>query len=320
MTDPLYLTMPADGTLSIVVNQRERDRRALRLAAGLRPGPAEVGVYSGVPRNYLSGITFTPGTVVENATIAGRLSVPAQSGQDQAPVILRNCELVGPITSPTAGDGILSATGANHVPVILEDCTLRAQSPNYFRNGIMGHRFTMRGCDVYDLVDGVDIFNGADKTGPMGVTIEGSRFHDLSYFPANPAGAPGSQTHNDPLQIMGGSGIRIVGNVFEGTLGGGALNTHGTNTANSCIMIKPDSGGISDLVIRNNWFSGGRVPINLAQDGSRTLGDGIVVADNVFEGGSDVDLAVLMPATAIGVVCTGNVNADGTPARISRNG
>lgn len=308
------------STVSLT-GQSERDRRQARLGV-FEPGDGDVGVYADVPRTVYPGVTFSPGLVVENAMITNRLSVPKNSGQDLQPVTLRNCELVGPLIVPAGGDGIIAATGANHLVLILEDCTIHPQAAHYFRNGAMGHHVVMRGCDVYEGVDGFDVFNSSDPDGPTGVVIEGSRFHRSSYFAANPAGTPGSQTHNDTgLQIMGGSGTRIVGNSFLGFLAGGAVNTHGTNTANSCIMIKPDSGTISDLVIRNNWFTGGRVPINLAQDtAGRVLGEGICIIDNVFEHDSDVDIAVLMPASATGVVCTGNVYADGSTAVISRNG
>jgi hypothetical protein len=311
------------GSLTVNVIGSERERRAAQLGL-VKPGPGDVGVYAGVTRTAQAGVTFTPGSVIENKTITGRLSVPAQSGQNNAPVILRNCELIGPTAAPAGGDGILAATGANHVPVILEDCTLHAQATNYFRNGAMGHHFTMRGCDVYDLVDGADIFCSSDPTGPVGVVIEGSWFHDSSYFASNPAGDPDSQTHNDTgIQIMGGSGLRFIGNRVDGFLGNGALNTHGTNRSNACIMIKPDSGTISDLVIRNNWFDGGRVPLNLAQDtNGRVLGDGIVISDNVFGRSADAgpDYSILMPASASSVVATGNVHTDGSPAVVRRNG
>jgi hypothetical protein len=309
------------GTLTVGLSERER--RAAQLGV-VRPEQGDVGVYDGVARTVQAGVTFTPGALIQNKTITGRLSVPAQSGQGNAPVILRNCELVGPTTAPAGGDGIIAATGANHVQVILEDCTLRAQATHYFRNGAMGHHVTMRGCDVYDLVDGMDVFCSSDPTGPTGVMIEGSWFHDSSYFAANPAGDPDSQTHNDTgLQIMGGSGTRIIGNRVDGFLGNGVLNTHGTNRSNACIMIKPDVGTITDLVIRLNWFDGARVPINLAQDtAGRILGDGIVISDNVFGRSADAgpDYSILMPASASSVVATGNVHTDGLPAVVRRNG
>lgn len=305
------------GTLTIG-SQTERERRA---ALTTKPGPGDYGVYSGVARTTQAGVTITAGGLVESRTVTGRINLPAQGGQANAPMVLRNCELVGPTAAPAGGDGIIAGTGANHIPLVLEDCTIHPQVAHYFRNGAMGHHIVMRGCDVYGGVDGMDVFNSSDPTGPTGVVIEGCRFHDSSYFASNAAGDPDSQTHNDTgLQIMGGSDTRIVGNVIDGFLAGGALNTHGTNVSNACIMIKPDVGTITNLEIRGNWFDGGRVPINLAQDGVRVLGSGIVISDNVFGPNSDSATMISIPASAPGVVCTGNVMTDGSPAQVSRNG
>jgi len=313
------------GTVSFdVVEQTERERRSA-LVGVVKPDASTVGVYADVPRSPQSGATLTPGLLLQNKTITGRLSPPAQSGQNNPPAVLRNCELLGPLTVPASGDGILAGWGANHVPVVLEDCTIHAQALNYYRNGVMGHHITLRNCDVYDVVDGFDIFNSNDPAGATGVVVEGSWFHRSSYFDANPAGDANSQTHNDTgFQIMGGSGTRIVGNRVDGFLGGGAVNTHGTDRSNACIMIKPDVGTISDLVVEKNWLDGGRVPINIAQDAgsSRIIGTGIIIRDNVFGRSADAgpDYTALMPASASSVICTGNVYTDGTPAVIRRNG
>lgn len=313
--------LDADGrTVTLALDaQTDRERRQARVGV-LEPGPTEVGCYPDVTRTTQAGVVFTAGGVVENRTITGRLSVPKNSGQDGT-FTLRNCELVGPTAAPAGGDGIIAATGANHLVLILEDCTLHPQAVNYYRNGAMGHHVVMRGCDVYGGVDGFDVFNTNDPAGPTGVVLEGNRFRDVAYFAANAAGAPGSQTHSDPLQIMGGSGTRVVGNSFQGFLADGALNTHGTNVANACIMIKDDVGQITDLVIRNNWFDGGRVPINIALDTPpKGMGD-IVICDNVFGPNSDSAYAITMPAAVSpGVVCTGNVYADGSgPVLVNRN-
>jgi hypothetical protein len=304
----------------------ERDRRdGLGDYGSYRPAPADVGLYPGVSRGTVTSLATTAGGLYENLTINGRWSTASNSGQTNAPIMFRNVDFRGATAAPAADDGCVAAWGANHIPIVLEDCRISPQVMHYFRNGLSGHHVTMRRCEVLRGVDGVKIFNTNDPAGDMATAILGSWFHDSAYFAANPAGDAGSQTHNDTgMQILGGSNIQIIGNVVDGFLADGALNTHGTNQSNSCLMIKPDVGNISNVIIRNNWLNGGRVPINLAQDAGtgRTLGTGIVINDNVFGPDADLgpDYSVLMPASATGVTTTGNMMLTGVAATIRRNG
>jgi hypothetical protein len=263
--------------------------------------------------------------VYENKTLTGRWSTASNSGQTNAPITFRNVDFTGAVAGPAADDACVAVWGANHIGVVLEDCRVTPQQMHYFRNGVSGHHFILRRCEVARGVDGVKVFNTNDPAGPTGAEIYGSWFHDSAWFDANPAGAAGSGTHNDTgVQLLGGSGFRFVGNVVDGYLADGELNTHGTNHSNSCLMIKPDVGDINDAVIDRNWFDGGAVPINIAQDAGtgRVIGTGIVISNNVFGHGARLgpDYSVLMPASATGVTTFGNVMSTGEPANVRRNG
>lgn len=315
------------GTLSATctITSSERERRdALGAFGTYRPAPADTGLYPDVARAPISSLAMSAGGVYENKTLNGRLSTASNSGQTNAPITLRNMDLLGAVAAPAADDACFACWGANHIPVILEDCRITPQVLHYFRNCLSGHHFTMRRCEVARGVDGVKVFNTNDPAGPLGVDIRGSWFHDSAWFNADPSGTPGSGTHNDTgVQLLGGSGFTFVGNVVDGYLADGALNTHGTNHSNSCLMIKPDVGTIADVLIDRNWLDGGAVPINFAQDGTaRVLGTNIVVSNNVFGHGARLgpDYSVLMPASATGVTTFGNVMTTGEAANIRRNG
>lgn len=314
----------ASATATATIGTELDRRNALGAYGSYRPAPADVGLLPDVARVTVTSLATVAGGVYENKTLNGRWSTASNSGQTNAPITFRNIDFLGAVAAPAADDGCVAAWGANHIPIVLEDCRISPQVVHYFRNGLSGHHVTMRRCEVYRGVDGVKVFNTNDPTGDVATSIKGCWFHDSAYFPANPAGDADSQTHNDTgVQLLGGSGFEFVGNVVDGFLASGALNTHGTNQSNSCLMIKPDVGTITNALIDRNWFDGGRVPINLAQDGTaRVLGSGIVITNNVFGHGADLgpDYSILMPATASSVVATGNVHTTGEAANVRRNG
>jgi hypothetical protein len=323
VTDAGGHTATATTTATIAGTELER-RNALGAYGTYRPAPADVGLLPDVARSTVSSLATVAGGLYENKVIAGRWSTASNSGQTNAPITFRNVDFTGATAAPAADDGCVAAWGANHIPIVIEDSRITPAVLHYFRNAISGHHVTLRRCEIARGVDGMKVFNTNDPTGPTGVAVYGSWFHDSAWFDQNPAGDAGSATHNDTgLQILGGSGTTFVGNVVDGYLANGALNTHGTNHSNSCLMIKPDVGNISDVLIDRNWLDGGAVQINLAQDGTgRVLGTNIVISNNVFGHGARLgpDYSILMPSTATGVVTTGNVHTTGEPANVRRNG
>jgi hypothetical protein len=184
-------------------------------------------------------------------------------------------------------------------------------------------------------VDGADVYNTNNVNAPVNFTMESCYIHDLAWFTPDPSHS-NNQTHNDDVQIEGGSNIHMTGNNFTGlistTVGtlGSSLRPPG-NQANSAFMIKPDVGQISDIHILHNWLAGGQFTVNIANDTDTDhtvmLGNIGEISNNKFgrnqgvQGpGGDSTYTISMPSN---VTCTtvGNVYEDnGDPILVRHNG
>jgi hypothetical protein len=179
----------------------------------------------------------------------------------------------------------------------------------------------------------MQVWNTANPNGAVNVTVESCYIHDLSFFSPWPS-APDNQTHNDCVQIEGGSNIRFTGNNFTGlvssTVGTPNLAPPGKQ-ANAAFMIKPDVGQIANINISNNWLGGGAFTININNDldANHTVMLGNIGRINYnkfgrnqrIQGpGGDMTYTISMPSN---VVCEtiGNVYEDnGHPIYVRHNG
>jgi hypothetical protein len=178
-----------------------------------KPGPSTTGVLPGVTRTVASGsVTIsTDNTIYENVTLNGRLSIKAKN------VIVRNCLITGGTLTPAAG--LVNCANAAVSNFLMEDCTLVLSNPHYTWNGIVGHDFTMRRCDVSGTTDLVNVYN-TNVTGPVptGVVIEANWLHEMLWWSAPSAGIvhpSDTETHNDVIQHYGGSGTIVRGNLID---------------------------------------------------------------------------------------------------------
>lgn len=243
-----------------------------------KPSPSNTGVRPGITLTNQGATTVTTnGAIYENINFTGLVIVKAND------VTFLNCKFSGPATY-TTGVGLIGNSHHDDIAqaqakrLLLEDCTMDPAYPSKWTNGFEGHDVTMRRCKIINVVDGLQIKNHYDgyKDGPVDVYIEACYIDELAFFSPEP-GQPDNKTHNDGVQIMGGSNINFTGNWITGLLGTGG--THDPSIppppggqANAAFMIKPDSGNISNVHILNNWLGGGSYTMNITNDPPRVIG------------------------------------------------
>lgn len=241
--------------------------RPVTVAAIAEPDASNTGVLPGSNLTVVSGnqTVTVAGTVLQNLDIYGRVIVKA------ANVKLINCRVRASGT-PTTSTGLVDTTNSACKNFYAEHCTIVPDTPSLWYTGIMGHDYYAYKCNIYNTTDTLGVFNTNDTAGPISVTIDQCYAHDLSFFSPDP-GHSDNMTHNDCLQIQGGSGLRIVNSAFHAnyaTAAGVGTRPLPTGTAAqlSCVMIAPVTTAwtISDVYIADNWFYGGKIAVNIGDD------------------------------------------------------
>jgi hypothetical protein len=254
---------------------------ALTLAAGLAPAsPASaadaVGSVkptasnTGVPAGkaltrYNGDLTITQdGTVVDGKDIYGFVIVRA------ANVVIKNSIVRG--SGPGSfNTGLVSCYDDRCKNLVVQDSTLAAQKPSVWLTGVLGHDFTARRVNVYNVVDGFGIHNTHNNGGPVNVTLESSYCHDLSWFAVDPNHSNGP-THNDCVQIQGGSNIKIVGNTLNAFMSTSAGNqSYPSRSQGSAVMVTPNVAPVTGTTLNLNWIDGGVASVALSRGNYSTM-------------------------------------------------
>jgi hypothetical protein len=137
------------------------------------------------------------------------------------------------------------------------------------------------------------------------VTIQSSWLHDNTHFLQDP-NWNGQPSHDDSIQIVSGTNIRISNTTYSGAY-------------NSGIQITQDHGTVSNVTIAGNLAGGGGCTINVSEKGGGAIA-GISVTGNRFKRDQRLaGCAIIRPQTT-NVAATGNTWADnGAPVAI-KNG
>lgn len=248
------------------------------------PGPGTSGATweSGSPP---SGITMTgnqtitvDGTIWEGREIWGNVSIKAKN------VVIRNCRIWGSITAPTTNTGLIHCDNAACVNAILEDNTLRPQTPSSYWDAIRGHDYKARRNDVSGTTDGISVVNGSAPTALSNVEIDGNYLHDFAYRP-DPQQQDG-HTHNDGTQIHGANGVKIRGNNYQGFIDPNTSVSNyspfpysGGQLSGQAILIQPQNANDVNIEIRWNYFDGwGEACVHIAP---KNIASGPGLIDNV---------------------------------------
>jgi hypothetical protein len=225
----------------------------------------------------------TPGTRIDGIELHGFLDIKAPD------VVVTRSVIRGRATS--VNKSLIHSTGAR---VTISDTTLVPSAPSVNIDGLKGYGFTASRMDISGTVDTALIY-GNDTT------IEDSWLHDNSHFQSDPAQG-GGPSHDDNVQVQGGSNIRIEGNSMSGA-------------HNAAIQVTQDYAVTQNLTIRDNWLGGGGCTVNIAQKARGPI-QGLVLSDNRYSRDSRLDCAVIHPS-ATSISAWNNVWADTlTPVRI----
>jgi hypothetical protein len=184
------------------------------------------------------------------------------------------------------GNGIVNS-GDLSPNFVLEDSEVVPMYPSVGLDCVKGWNYTLLRDNLHGTVDGAKMY------GPN-ATIEDSWIHGLVTYANDPA-QNGGQSHNDDVQILAGSNLRVVGNDLEGG-------------SNSAIQITQDAGALSGVLIDGNWADAGSVTFNIANKPLTSLG-GITVTNNIF-GHAAVTGCQILYTSATAIVLSGNVYAD----------
>jgi hypothetical protein len=262
VTDRSGNTASATATATIGVDRST-------LVSGVdKPTPSTTGLLTGVTRRTASASEIVAGATITDADIPFKVvspTVPAGMTKAAATITFKNCWFKGPGTTPTGSEGLLTVTSGTACPVVATDCLFRPQLPHWFRMGIQGHDYTAIRCEFSYCQDGVEVFNTSDPNGPTNVILRQNWMHDFAYWQTG-ATLPSDGSHDDCVQIEGGTGTIIEGNWFQGYIAPDSpspLNTYGTNHIGQCFMVKPDVGNIGALQVNKNWIEGGASGVNV---------------------------------------------------------
>jgi hypothetical protein len=245
---------------------------------GKRLNASQVGVPSGTSLTQHNGdLTITKaGTVIDRMDIHGIVFVRAPNVR-----ITRSIIRGGPSKYHV---GMITNQG--QPGLVVEDTDLKAAKPLVNMNGVQGSAFTLRRVHIQGGVDNVQI------TG-SNVRIESSLLENMNYFAHDPSQSNGP-THNDAVQILGGSNIVITGT----TALAGSLNF--------AILGGAEYSNVPGLKITNNYVDGGHCNVKLAVRNGHSLS--ATVTGNTFGPNVKVKSCPLVAEKAVSLSQSGNVS------------
>lgn len=280
-----------------------------------KPGPKTTGFRGNL--SYVGDlVTTSHDQVIENLYITGRLVIKHHN------VTVRNCYISGSSASAAIPSyASITAFSAQSPGANIYDTTIRGDiATKHSGNGVQGQDFNLYRCNISGSIDGV----GAQYSN---VGIYGCWIHDLAWY--IDGWHDGTPSHNDNVQIHGGTNFTLVGNLIEA----GYKGTAG-------VIITQDVGATSNVLIDSNWIrsvwtetpgnlraDACAVGLNISNSGATTAAmTNVVVSNNRFSAletwrinhAGLIDNNTYNAMAAAGSLF-GNVYEDtNTPAKISR--
>jgi hypothetical protein len=210
-------------------------------AVTTNPAATTYGVPSGTKLRIVNGdMTITAaGTTLDGVDLHGYLTIKANN------VTIRNSILRGGATATSTKALIMAWAKPKNLQVI--NSTLKADNPSLHVDGLSGSGYTADGLDISGVVDATKVIGG-------NVTIRNSWFHDPIHSASDP-NQPDGKTHDDGIQIEGGSAILVENNKIGGF-------------HNAAIQVTQNYAATHGVTVRNNEFSGGACQINVTDKGA----------------------------------------------------
>jgi hypothetical protein len=291
-----------------------------RAPGGYDPDPSTTGVLPGSTLKVHRGnlVIKAPGTYA-NLDVHGFVDVRA------ADVKILNSIVRGGVA--TTSTGLITATDKNVARLHVEGVELVPESPSLWLTGILGHDYTAKCVNVYQTVDGFGVFNTHKPGAPTNVTITQSFCHALAYYSPD-SGHADNKTHNDCVQLQGGSGTVITYNRLHAYLSNkvGTLNYPADHPqALSTIMLNDNVGKTTQIVVTDNLLTGGDISVNgggLQHDSDDFLG---TFHRNRFDHGQfhvghTIDLDATVRADTGDGTANRNIYTDSSPITVRHNG
>jgi hypothetical protein len=260
--------------------------------SGDQPGPGNTGVPAGTTLKVMDGnLTITTaGATYSGLDIHGFVSVQAPN------VTIKNSVIRGGVAPSDIG--LVNDTDSSATNFLIEDSELVPMHPSVQIDGIKGWNYTALRVEIHGTTDGAKVY------GPN-ATIENSYIHGLVTYAHDPDQG-GKQSHNDGVQILSGTNVKIIGNTIQG----------GSNTA---LMITQDHGTTNNVAFDSNWVSGGTCSVNMTPKPLGSL-NGITMNNNIFTDNSTKHCPIL-DSSATNLSASGNVFAgSGLAVPVNRKG
>lgn len=256
----------------------------------VQPGAGNTGVPAGTALTpYWGDLTITtPGTVIDGLDVHGFVTVRAND------VTIRRSIVRGGVASITAGNRSLITS--TYPGVVIEDTELAPEFPSVRIDGLKGYGFTARRLNIHDAVDNTLVWG--DNT-----TLSSSWLHDNRHYLTDP-NQNGGPSHDDSVQVQGGTNITISGNTITGAYG-------------AAIQVTQDYALTTSLAITSNWMGNGGCTVNVAEKGRGPL-QNLVMSANTFYRTSTYNCPAIIPQTTM-ITNTANTYPDGTPITLIRN-
>ncbi len=284
------LLLPAAAATPVAAAVPDVVPAAAQVAA--RPGPGTTGVPAGtVLTPYYGNLTITtPGATYDRLDIHGFVTVKA------ANVRITRSIVRGGVA--TGNLGLVTNTTPSATGFVISDSELVPEHPSVWLDALKGSNYTALRVNAHGTVDTAKIYGD-------NVRIEASWLHDTQYYASDP-NQGGGPTHNDGVQVLGGSHIRILGNTITGA-------------SNTALMVTQDYSATTDLVFSRNYADNGWCSVNLNHKPRSGMGV-ITMAGNRFGGHDTRTNCAIIATGATTLQATGNVwDATGLPVAV-RNG
>lgn len=255
-----------------------------------KPGPTTTGVPAGTKLTVFTGdlMITKAGAVYSGLDVHGFVWVKA------ANVTIKDSIIRG--GTATSDIGLVNDISAAATNFVITDSELVPQHPSVRIDGMKGWNYTATRLNIHGTVDGAKVF-GNDAT------LQNSYVHDLASYSSDPDQG-GGPAHNDGIEILGGTHIRVLGNNF-------VIAT----TQRTAVQVNQVVHATSDLWINGNTADGGLCTFNLTNRPLPSMG-GIRIDYNHFGPNTPVNCAIIIKP-AVTFTATGNImDATGLPARI----
>jgi hypothetical protein len=250
---------------------------------GGKPGAANTGVPTGTHlTQHVGDITVTvAGTHIDAMDLHGFLTIKAANV-----TVTRSIIRGGVATSGNVG--LVTDTDARGTGFKVSDSTFVPVHPSVYIDGIKGWNYTLTRVEIYGTVDTAKVYGN-------NTTIQNSWLHGTVYYAHDP-NQGGEHTHNDGVQVLSGTNIRIINNTITGAY-------------NAAIQVTQGHGAVSNLWFNGNWADGGGCSVNVNNSPMGTM-QSVSVNSNRFGHATRNANCPIIVTHAISLTATHNVYDD----------